>query len=125
MNLDSRERLIQSSVDFIRCLTDNYGVEAGMRMWATIADTVDPKLKGDIFFAVISGAQSGFVVLSNIKTTDRVAAVKEIRTWSGMGLKEAVDAVKSVESGKITKIEIDPKNHHSAVAGLRRVGFVV
>ena len=110
----------------MRSITEAYGADEGMRLWETIAGTLDPEVKGQIFFAMITGTHNNRIVLRRVgPNTDRVARIKEIRSWSGLGLKEAKDASDMVEMGKPMSLAVKPQEYAQAVVGLRRVGFEV
>ena len=55
--LDTTEKasIVQSGISFMRSITEVYGSDEGMKLWDTIADTLDPQIKGHIFFAMITG----------------------------------------------------------------------
>lgn len=125
---EHKDEIISNGLHFMRSITNAYGTDEGMRLWETIADTLDPDVKGQIFFAMLMGTHNDTIVLkrSNTSTmTNRVAAIKEIRNWTGYGLKEAKDTSDLVESGQAVKIKVDPKFHVAAVRGLRNAGFAV
>ena len=125
---DHKDEIISNGLHFMRAITEAYGAEEGMKLWDTIASTLDPDLKGEIFFAMISGTHNDTIVLkrSNTSTmTNRVVAIKEIRNWTGYGLKEAKDASDLVEMGKPVDITVRPQEYSQAIVGLRRVGFQV
>jgi ribosomal protein L7/L12 len=118
--------VISSGLNFLRAITEAYGADEGMALWETIANTLDPDVKGQIFFAMIAGTHNDTVVLSNVKPGhDRVLGIKEIRHWTGMGLKEAKDVSDWVMYGKSVSLKVKPAEHHVAVVGLRRAGFVI
>jgi ribosomal protein L7/L12 len=95
-----------------------------MRLWETIASTLDPDVKGQIFFAMITGTHNNRIVLKRVgSNTDRVARIKEIRNWTILGLKEAKDVSDMAELGKPTSISVKPQEYAMAVVGLRKVGF--
>ena len=52
---DQMEAIIGDSIAFIRSITNVYGSEKGMELWETIADTIDPVIKGKVFFAILTG----------------------------------------------------------------------
>jgi hypothetical protein len=110
----------------LQAITEAYGTDQGLALWETIANTLDPDVKGQIFFAMITGSYNDTIVLRGSSRSDvynKVACIKEIRTWTGMGLKEAKDVVDCVESGKNVRITVKPIDHTQAVRALRRVGF--
>lgn len=125
---EHRDAVISNGMHFMRAITEAYGAEQGMRLWETIADTLDPDIKGQIFFAMITGTYNDTIVLRRAQASgiaNRVAAIKEIRNWTGMGLKEAKDASDTVESGRSVRITVKPAEHHSAMRALRAVGFEI
>lgn len=119
--------VISTGLHFLRAITEAYGPDEGMRLWETIANTLDPNVKGQIFFAMLTGTHNDTVVVRgvNLNGVDKVKCVKEIRNWTGLGLKEAVDAVNQVDSGNVARLTVKPAEHHRAVVSLRNVGFVV
>ena len=123
---DHKDAIITNGMHFIRSITEAYGAEEGMRLWETIANTLDPDVKGQIFFAMITGTHNNRIVLKRVGTnTDRVARIKEIRNWTGLGLKEAKDVSDMAELGKPMSITVKPQEYAMAVVGLRKVGFEV
>lgn len=123
---DQRNNIISCGLHFMRSITEAHGADEGMRLWETIANTLDPNLKGEIFFAMLTGTHNDTIVMRGVAAgTDRVARIKEIRNWTGYGLKEAKDASDLVEAGKAIQLKVKPAEHHMAIAGLRRVGFTV
>jgi hypothetical protein len=123
---DQRNNIISSGLHFMRSITEAYGADEGMRLWETIANTLDPNLKGEIFFAMIAGTHNDTIMLRGVcASTDRVARIKEIRNWTGYGLKEAKDTSDWVEAGKTIQLKVRPQEHHMAIMGLRRVGFTI
>ena len=58
---EHRHDIIQSGIDFLRSITEAYGSEEGMKLWDNIAGTLDPDVKGSIFFAMITGNHVVFI----------------------------------------------------------------
>ena len=88
--------IIQSGISFMRSITEAYGTDEGMKLWDNIASVLDPDVKGQIFFAMLTGQYNDLVVLKGVDSranNNAVACIKEIRQWSGFGLKEAKDLV--------------------------------
>ena len=57
-----KEDIIQSGINFMRSITEAYGSDEGLRLRDTIASTLDPDVKGEIFFAMLTGDHCGAVV---------------------------------------------------------------
>ena len=123
---EHKDAVIANGLHFMRSITEAYGADEGMRLWETIAGTLDPDVKGQIFFAMLTGTHNNKIVLRRVgPNTDRVARIKEIRNWTGLGLKEAKDASDMVELGNSMSLTVRPQDYSVAVVGLRRVGFEV
>ena len=123
---EQKESVIANGLHFMRSITEAYGADEGMRLWETIANTLDGDVKGQIFFAMLTGTHNNRIVLKRVgPNTDRVARIKEIRNWTGLGLKEAKDLSDMVELGKPMSLTVRPQEYNVAVVGLRRVGFEV
>ena len=123
---EHKDAVIANGLHFMRSITEAYGADEGMRLWETIAGTLDPDVKGQIFFAMLTGTHNNRIVLRRVgPNTDRVARIKEIRNWTGLGLKEAKDLSDMVELGKPMSLTVRPQDYSVAVVGLRRVGFEV
>lgn len=132
---DYKTAIITNGLHFMRSITEAYGAEQGMQLWETIADTLDPEVKGQIFFAMITGTYNDRVHLKGLGSAavnNGVACIKEILIWSGLGLKESKDiydrlrnrsSYDSAPSEEFIKVKHD--QYHAAVTGLRNAGFRV
>jgi ribosomal protein L7/L12 len=69
--------------------------------------------------------------LGQLALDNAVACIKEIRMWSGLGLKESKDMYdrlrnRHFDSSPSTEyVKVKHEDYHKAVAGLRNVGFTV
>lgn len=119
-----KEDIIQSGINFMRSVTEAYGTDEGMKLWDTIASTLDPDIKGQIFFAMLTGDYNGVVSIASVQAgSDRVWRIKSIRSVTGLGLKEAKDLSDLLDAGKTIKLNINPKKRNEALAELRNAGF--
>lgn len=122
----NKQDIIQSGMNFMRSITEAYGADEGMKLWDTIASTLDPSVKGEIFFAMLSGDYNSIVRVSRVTVgANKIDIIKEIRYHTGCGLKEAKDMADSIFAGKEVQIQIDPKKRSSIVKNLRDVGCVI
>lgn len=133
---DHKTAIITNGLHFMRSITEAYGNEQGLELWEQIASVLGPDVKGQIFFAMITGTYNDRIYLKGINSnhvSNAVACIKEIRNWSGLGLKEAKDMYdrlcdRSVYSPGLPSQEsfkVRHEDYHKAVAGLRNVGFTV
>ena len=123
-----KEDVIQSGINFMRSITEAFGTDEGMKLWDTISNTLDPDVKGQIFFAMLTGEYNNFVTITGHNPgADRVRMIKTIRNVDkrGVGLKEAKDMSELISAGKPIKLEIDPSTRAMTLSELRRAGFHV
>ena len=125
---EHKEEVIQSGISFMRSITEAFGADEGMKLWDTIATTLDPDVKGQIFFAMLTGEYNNIVnITGHNPGSDRVRMIKTIRSVDkrGLGLKEAKDLSDYLSNGQMIKLEIDPAVRHMALSELRKAGFHV
>lgn len=125
---EHKEEIIQSGISFMRSITEAFGTNEGMKLWDTIASTLDPDVKGQIFFAMLTGEYNNIVnITGHNPGADRVRMIKTIRNVDkrGLGLKEAKDMSDHISVGKPVKLEIDPSVRSMVLSELRRAGFHV
>jgi len=121
-----KEDIIQSGINFMRSITEAYGTDEGMKLWDGIASVLDPNIKGEIFFALLTGEYNGQISVASYQTgSDRVWRIKSIRAVTGLGLKEAKDLSDLLDNGKPIKLNINPKKRNEALSELRNAGFHV
>lgn len=123
---EHKEDIIQSGINFMRVITEAYGTDEGMKLWDTIANTLDPDVKGQIFFAMLTGDYNGIIKVSSFQQgSDRIKRIKTIRIVTGLGLKEGKDLSDMLDSGKTITLNIDPKKRNECLSELRNAGFHV
>ena len=124
---DQMEAIIGDSIAFIRSITNVYGSEKGMELWETIADTIDPVIKGKVFFAILTGTHEDRVTLSGaVSGTNKIVCIKTIRQYTGYGLVEAKNAYESASDyGQKVFLKINPKDRRAMIDELRQNGMIV
>lgn len=116
--------IIQASLSFISAVTEAYGADEGMKLWENINHNLDPDIKGKVFFAMLTGEYRNTIKLTGTyDSRDLVRAIKCVRTYTGLGLKEAKDLVVRLDQGIAQTIEVDPKVRHEAIVELRNSGL--
>ena len=127
---EHKQDIIQSGINFIRSVTEAYGSDEGMKLWETMADTLDPSIKGHIFFAMLTDEYNS--VISIYKSNEhyggnKVSMIKALRTVDKrrLGLKEAKDMCDSLLTGNTIRVEVEPNTRNSSLLQLRSAGFCV
>jgi hypothetical protein len=131
---EHKTAIISNGLHFMRSITEAYGADAGLELWEQIASVLDPDVKGQIFFAMITGTYNDRILLKGIGASGRtngVACIKEIRQWTGLGLKESKDLYDRLRDRTFNSspsqeyITVNPEQYSQAVANLSRVGFIL
>lgn len=120
---EHKASIITDGIAFMRTITNAYGPEEGMKLWDRIADALDPDIKGEIFFAMVTGNYHDHIrVHSNGR--DRVATIKAFRTYDrrGLGLKEAKDLSDSIINGKPITLQVEPRLRNQIEKELMSIG---
>jgi hypothetical protein len=124
---DHKQAIIQDGIHFMRSITECYGPDDGMKLWDQIASVLDPSVKGEIFFAMLTGQHADRLNIScESNVTNRVAQIKAIRVATGLGLKEAKDISDEMVTGKTKVITLQkPANRANTIREFRDVGIRV
>lgn len=123
---ERKQDVIQSGINFIRSLTEAYGSDEGMKFWEVMAQTIDPDIKGQIFFSLVTGEYDGILIITGCRASaNKVAMIKAVRSVDTrmLDLKSAKDICDDLWTGKPQRIHVDPKNRHRATQELRDAGF--
>ena len=125
---EHKQDIIQSGINFIRSITEAYGSDEGMKLWEAMADTLDPSIKGHIFFAMLTGEYNSVISIYKFESAaNKVSMIKALRVVDKrrLGLKEAKDMCDSLLVGNSIKVEVEPNTRNSALLQLRMAGFTV
>lgn len=126
LSRDQKRELTDSGLMFLRAVGNVYGSDRAMEMWHTIADAVNPDLKGWTFEAMLLGRmESSIVITSFAQFVNKISIIKAIRTWDrrGLGLKEAKDMYDGlIESGKEIVLEVNHNRVSYAAEEFRSLG---
>lgn len=87
--------VVRSARTFIRTLCETYGSEQGLAVWDHIRKGLGEQIASDIFLGMLTG--QGDIRVMSIGPR-LIEAIKEVRTFTGWGLKEAKDFCDSVNS---------------------------
>ena len=133
---DHKTAVISNGLHFMRSITEAYGADEGMRLWTTIADTLDPDIKGQLFLAMITGNYNDRIYLKGLSLgghDNAVACIKAIREWDkrNLGLKEAKDMYDRLKQvafhGDKSReyLHVHHEKYGHALSALRNAGIAV
>ena len=126
-----KEQLVDASVSFMQTVSEIYGAEKGMELWTTIAETIDPDLKGEVFMAMLTGNyRQDKITVKQAYTgavSNKVSLIKCIRTYDKrrLGLKEAKDIADQIELNQRVVLEVEPNIRSTFVVELRKLNMLI
>ena len=104
---EHKDQILNSGINFIRDITEAYGADKGMELWEQIASVLDPDVKGEIFFAMLTGHHNGRIAIRGYAPgSDFIRVIKAIRTVGDMGLKDAKDTANQLRDGQTVWIDV-------------------
>lgn len=123
--------LIFSSISFMETISRIYGADRGMELWSTIADTIDPELKSQIFLHMLTGSHNSPKIqvrnpfMSQVQ--NRVGVIRCIRTYDRrrLSLLEAKKITDSLDNGGTVILEVDPELNPTFKVELRKLNLFV
>ena len=101
--------IVIRTMALLRELTKQYGSQQSMEIWEKLSDILpDEDLKMEVFKLMLAGGRYGTNIELRWWNTNykKVPAIKAIRMVSGLGLKEAKDAVERAEHHQTTTMPI-------------------
>lgn len=121
------DAIVSDGIAFIRSITTAYGSDTGMELWDTIANTLDPDVKGKIFFAMLTGTHEDRVTLTgSVAGSNKINCIKIIRQFTGLSLTEAKNAYESAgDFGQKVSLKVNPKYRREMIDDLRQNGMIV
>jgi hypothetical protein len=117
---EQAEKIVPLCVDFMRVLNDELGAEPALQVWENITNGLGDDIKGRVFIAMLSDYGGTNVTLTALRGRyynfsnneivsnpliygfghNKVAAIKCIRNYTGMGLKDTKEVMDDMEKGK-------------------------
>ena len=121
------DAIVSDGIAFIRSITTAYGSDTGMELWDTIASTLDPDVKGKIFFAMLTGSHEDRVTLiGSVAGSNKITCIKIIRQYTGLGLTESKNAYEQAgDYGQKVSLKVNPKERRNMIDDLRQNGMIV
>lgn len=125
-NDEALDAVIFDGIRFLESLTKYYGADRGMEMWNSLGEVMGKEVKGKVFFAMLTGETGGRVRFraDRAEPGNAVAVIKTIRTYTGLGLKEAKD-LWDLSKSTPTVVQVNPNQHRDFAKDLRELGCAV
>lgn len=119
------DEVVFDGIRFLESLTRHYGPERGMEVWEQMGEVLGADIKGQVFFAMLTGESSSRVRIQAGSCHEAVAAIKAIRAGTGYGLKEAKDAWDLSKHKTVVLDNVSRDEKRNMVKTLRNLGMVV
>lgn len=118
------EQIIPAGLEFIRVITQVVGPERGMELWDSMSQCLGDDVKGQIFFAMLTGETGTKVTMLRPGARDmKVNIIKTVRSYSGLGLKESKDLVDRLDGGWAVDFVVEDYRQRShCLQALRQLG---
>lgn len=125
---ESQDRMLGASIEFLASITEVFGTDKGYEVWDGIASLIGQELKDAMFMTMLQGRTAGGVTIRGLKGNEhasigKVEAIKCIRNYTGLGLKESKDIADAIFMGADKKIDVRFTERLAAVKDLKTLGF--
>lgn len=102
---DITDRVRRQTIGWVQVMQSEYGQSMGLKCFDVIRQTFGEDLCGAVLFGILSGHSYGdkltITTAINQPVTRKIEAIKTVRHITGMGLKEAKDAVEASEFSNV------------------------
>lgn len=117
--------IIKDGINFMTSISNAYGSEEGLKIWNQICLNLDPSIKGDIFFAMLSGKYQTRIKLKSKKNIiSKVEAIKSIRRYTNLSLKDSLKIVEDLKEKQSQEIDITNANElQEAIKEFKNLGL--
>lgn len=120
--------IFTAALNFIRLAREEEGDMGAARVYAMM-DAFDPDLRDEIMLRLIINDTTGpiRIVLQHEGIKQKITAIKEVRSMTRFGLKEAKDVLDLADEGRNAIIEGDwtAEQRDALSKGLRGTGYAV
>lgn len=128
MDYKFSNELFHAALNFIRLAREEEGDMGAERVYAMM-DAFDPDLRDEIMLRLIINDTTGpiRIVLQHENIRQKINAIKEIRSVTRLGLKEAKDITDLADEGRQATIEGDwtAEQRDTLSKGLHGTGYAV
>lgn len=99
--------MVIASLEMIRSLNDIYGAERANELWNSLGETLGNEIKFKVFTVMLTGELPGGAAYiigpfnfswDSDNGVEKVKAIKALRAFADLGLKEAKDLIESAAS---------------------------
>ena len=121
---EKKYELISNGHYFLRTLCDVGGAELANEVWTQLADIVSPVYRQEMLMHLLVGNLDQ-VVITGVGA-NKINAIKIIRAYTNLGLKESKDIVDDADYSKNGKVQMyDPRKRELMIEELRANGCTV
>lgn len=121
-------KIIFAAIDFIRVMSAHYGSDEAIKIWEKVCEAIPGKnVKEEVFLHMLGvGTPTDIKVTGVVKSlTNYIYQIKILRNCSGMGLRDAKDAVVENIGYPIVIRTVSSEKYDDACRELRKAGFLL
>ena len=129
------DRIRRATISWVIAMRKDAGQEMGMKCFDVLKETFGPDLVDAVWFGLLTGEKGDSLTLTKNKScsdVQKIVCIKEIRSLTYCGLKEAKDIFEDVwDEGKTVDITItetmrtDPEALDRSIDRLNKHGLIV
>ena len=128
MNYKFSNAIFTAALNFIRLAREEEGDMGAARVYAMM-DAFDPDLRDEIMLRLIINDTTGpiRIVMQHEGIKQKITAIKEVRSMTRFGLREAKDVLDLADEGRTSIIEGDwtSEQRDALSKSLRGTGYIV
>ncbi len=118
---EEQDRIVGDGLALMQTITEICGSESGMAIWDQFASALGDDVKAAVFFSMMTGQSSGNIRIKSYPSNQKISVIKLIRTYTGLGLKEAKD----LSELDMPTFRVDFRQSREARAEFRNIGAVL
>lgn len=137
---EDRERIILSSVDLIRTLTETLGNDdTALRVWDSIAASMGDEARSEIFFSLFSDQIRGKIKIRQVPPNQHIPLARILIKYTGMTVSEAKDVIQVVagrwdphtgkrdapQIGACAQITVPAQKRQQCCEELQKIGITI
>jgi hypothetical protein len=94
--MEISRNLVNSGTRFLLDLQNDLGTEKGLEVWDKLREAMGDEIAGQVLFGILQGHTGNSICLEAVADGRVIEAIKLVREFTGMGLKDAKDLVERV-----------------------------
>jgi|GEM_PF-5704703 len=127
--MEYSRKFIEGSVNYLKLVVSELGEDAGMTAFKSLSDSFSPDLSSKVIIRILSRDFDDVITIPttpnniHLSSSTYIQLIRVVRTYTGMGLKEAKDICDTLRSGREIKLKIPTEMSAQFIDELEDVGI--